>query len=193
MLKTISILIISLSFYSCNETESKTETVEANNPNVDTIKDDKLFISELWSEYVEDDSVEIKLLLDLEKTSIVTEVELLGGAWIVSPLAEQYPYGKMELSLEENDFVSLDTKITQHPEATVVSDHNTDEPYGIIQNSAVIQQKIKLTSTNDFEVKGELFYLLEPICLPFRIDFILSSKNNELSIQTQEVFAMPTN
>jgi len=185
------LLLFGFLLTSCGEGDSSEQNSELDNEIIDSVDHSTLFMSDIWSADIEDDSVLIQLSINQKDKSIDCKLDLFGGAWIVSPLATDYPYGKMELSLEENEFASLSLDIQQTPVAEIVSDHNVPEPYEIIRNSSLISQKVKIKSTEDFETKGSLFYLLEPICLPYRIDFVLKSKQGELFIDQEQVRALP--
>ena len=147
-----------------------------------------------WNGDQTDDSVNVQLSIDHseEKVLIETNVELFGDAWIVSPLAKDYPWGKMSLSIEENEFIELDDKVFQSPEAVLMSDENTEDPYELITGLSTITQELTIKKLEDFEIEGVLFYVLEPICQPFQIEFRLISTSGEVSIGKSELVAIPT-
>jgi hypothetical protein len=188
MLKNRLIILASIALISaCNQNDRDIEQLsEEETESTDTLDPYQNYD---WNNSQDDDSAQVQISIDNQK--IALDILLFGDSWIVSPLADNYPYGKMEIRLEENVNCKLGERITQIPQE-LRTDLDLDEPYTIIKEKATITQELIINDVNDFEVEGSVIYVLEPICDIFKIEFTIKSIDSEISLIQKEVIANAT-
>lgn len=133
-----------------------------------------------------DDSVHVELRLEELSNSefnFQIEMDLFGDSWIVSPLDYDYPYGSLQIEYDKNEHIELVQQIVQSPESKFIDDPNADELYKVISGKTTLEQRIRIVSEEDFIVHGNVFFVLEPICNPYQIDFEFIQESGNLSIE----------
>jgi|GEM_PF-2330376 len=135
------------------------------------------------------DSIQVKLQvkqIENDYFNFLIKMNMFGDSWIVSPLEKEYPYGEMTIDFDKNDhFVLLDS-INETPNSIYKSDPLWKNEYKIIKGETDLKQKIRLLSITDFEVTGHIFFMLEPICKPYEIEFEISNKSGKITVKQME-------
>ncbi len=138
---------------------------------------------------ISDDSIQVKLLIkqiDNEYFNFLIKMNLFGDSWIVSPLEKDYPYGEMTIDFDKNDHFVLLNSINETPNSIYKSDTLWKDEYKVINGETDLKQEMRLLSNNDFEVIGHIFFMLEPICKPYEIEFKISNKAGKITVQQME-------
>jgi len=135
------------------------------------------------------DSIQVKLQIkqiDTEYFIFLIKMNMFGDSWVISPLEKEYPYGEMTIDFDKNDnFVLLDS-INEIPNSIYKSDPLWKKEYKVIKGETDLKQKIRLLSNTDFEVSGHIFFMLEPICKPYDIEFKISNKSGKTTVKQTE-------
>lgn len=181
-----SILLPTFLFFISCETEEPVgiESESKDSMLSDDQIDESLIIN--LNQETEDDSIRVNLniqKLNENEFNFQIEMQLFGESWIVSPLEEEYPYGCMQIEFDENEKLKLIDAISEKPESKFLSDSNWDKPYRVISDKIVLEQKLKINSEEDIMVKGNIFFVLEPICNPYQIDFALIYESGNLLVE----------
>jgi len=142
-----------------------------------------------------DDSAQIDLSinkLDDDIFELQIDMNLFGETWIVSPLAEDYPFGRTKVEFSEhndleNNFVIFSDSIYENSLSELMTAKNFNKPYGVVNQRTELRQAFKLNSNQDFELRGQLFYILEPICTPNEILFKIVKSGDTVSIVRTDV------
>ena len=135
-----------------------------------------------------DDSVDVQLqIAKVENTDFNLSIimKMYGESWIVSPLEKNYPYGNMSISLNKNEYFKAEGKIIENPMSTLLKNKGWDMPYKVVNGDITFTQKFHLASNEDFEVDGEIFFVLEPICKANQMNFKVMNKSGHLSVELQ--------
>jgi hypothetical protein len=186
MPKFISIISILFFFcFSCESNSLNTETAQEVVQETESQDTLEVVNSALWknSDY-SDDSMHMDLSITQKEGDIdlILDIKLFGNSWIVSPQAENYPYGKMDIKLEKNIFCELETGVIENPQSKVVQDFEFEEGYQIIKDDTRLSQGINLKTKEDFKVQGTIFLVLEPVCELNEIHFLIVSNSGKISV-----------
>ena len=186
----ILVLFISFLLFSCAE--------EAPSPNPkDVLENQESIDAEepvTLSNGTEDDSVHWNLLLEeLTKTesNLIVDLELFGKSWIVSPTEKEYPYGCMKIELDSNENIRTIGNIQETPTSEPLRPGTWDESFKVISGKTTLKQKIEVLSKDDFVAKGNIFFVLEPVCNPYEIDFKIIQESGQLKLETTPMYLAP--
>jgi hypothetical protein len=170
------ILILTLgSFIACNDKAAD----EGQAVNSDTLQ-----IAE--EDVMADDSIHVELQLEKVNAAsfnLLIHMNLFGDSWIVSPLEKAYPFGEMTIEFDQNDHFVLIDSIIENPNAVYRNDPNWEAQYRVISGKTTLSQKIQLISKEDFDITGQIFFILEPICKPNGLYFKITQKDKKLTVQ----------
>jgi hypothetical protein len=186
----ISIFLLTLLlFNSCEYGESEAIEPELKDSIVPNPPIDGDMILNLNQE-TSDDSIQVNF--DIQKINqnefnFQLEMQLYGESWIVSPLEKEFPYGCMRIEFDENEKLITIDQISEKPESKFLNDSNWDKPYRVISGATTLNQKMKIISKDDFTVKGNVFFVLEPICDLYQIDFQLFWESGNLRVEETPV------
>ena len=133
-----------------------------------------------------DDSIHV--ILNVQKINesefnFQIEMQLFGESWVLSPLEKEFPYGCMEIEFDQNEKLELIDPISENPESKYLNDSNWQKPYRVISDEVVLEQKLKINSKEDFTLEGYIFFVLEPICNPYRMEFALFYESGNLRVE----------
>ena len=132
-----------------------------------------------------DDSVRIDLSIEkinLTTYNLVINLKLFGDSWIVSPLAYDYPYGHLRIDLELKNHLTKVDSLLENPKSVEFYDESYEGSYPLIKEKVTLTQKLKIKTRDDFKVHGLVFFVLEPICTPYELTFILNYQNGEMKV-----------
>lgn len=180
MMLKISILAILLPIVfgvSCANNENETA--------VDDIVQLEDTVSLLNQAETSDEPFDIALQIDKIDDDVYVlaiTMEIDSGSWVVSPLAYNYPYGKMDISITDKGHLVKEDSLLEIPESKEVFDPVFEESYKLIEEKTIFTQKLKVLTQDDFEVSGLIWFVLEPICDPYEVAFIISYKSGEMEI-----------
>lgn len=135
---------------------------------------------------IADDSVKLNLQInqiDQNHFDLEIGIKLYGGTWIVSPLETGFPYSETIIEFETQDHVAILDAIIEQPISQVEYDPTLEKSYRRIKSETTLKQNIKIISDIPFEVKGRLFFILEPICTPNEMYFKLVHNEGHLGVE----------
>ena len=136
-----------------------------------------------------DDSVQVDYQIekiDADNFNLLIHFNLFGSTWIVSPLELDYPYGVMVFEIPKNKHFSLVDSMIENPISVIKNDTNWNKPYKVISEKATLTQKLKLTSKENFEISGSLFFMLEPICSAITLNFTIINDDGTLKVKKSD-------
>ncbi len=127
------------------------------------------------------------LSLDIEKNvadySLVVDLKLKPGDYVISPFSKDGFYGQVDISLSESDQLSKGKSLLEIPKSTAEFDPIISQAVNFVRQSTIYKQELKLISSEDFEVPGKIWFLLEPICIPYQVDFLITHQSGVLTIK----------
>lgn len=177
------LFLFSILFVACQSNEN-VKTLETNIPNDSMAIEVDSFYS--YHHETINDSIKVELAIEMneeKEPNLVIEMQLFGDSWIATTEDENFPYGSLQLKLEEQSNVSFHDTLNFTPKLKYMVDPNWDEPYRVITEHTILSQPLKINSSSEFRVKGSLFFVLEPICTPNEIIFeLIQDKEGRISV-----------
>ncbi len=114
--------------------------------------------------------------------SLLVHLILNNGSYVVSPFSKDSIYGQVELVLHKNEFIELSNEISESPITKEEFDPILELHVRFVRTNTRYQQDLKIKTTDDFQSTGHFWLLLEPQCVPYKIDYVLSQKEGVLEI-----------
>ena len=125
---------------------------------------------------------EVEFSLD-ENNSIVATITPGEGAYFASPESRAVLNGYAQLEIEENDFIHVDDGFVESPVSEKVYDSYSQGYINWVYERTSYTYGSCRKVEEDFEVGGMISFVIEPECSRYEVNFILSNKDTELSIE----------
>ncbi len=114
------------------------------------------------------------------------------GSFVISPYSKDDFYMPFDLSFDESDhFVKVDS-LREIPKTFEEFDTIIQKQVRFVRGNTIYKQKIKLQTKEDFEVTGRVEFLLEPICIPYIVDFVISQNEGVMKIKKTKTRTHPS-
>lgn len=117
------------------------------------------------------------------EVALIAYIELNNGSYVISPFSKDTIYGHVNLSLKESELITLVGAVSESPISKEEYDPILETQVKFVRTNTRYKQEIKLETKNDFELGGAFWFLLEPECVPYKIDFLLKQKSGRLSVE----------
>ena len=124
--------------------------------------------------------------LESEDYLLSAKIDFIDSSYVVSPFSEDTIFGKFVVSIEENSNILLESSISELPNSIEEFDPIINQPVRFIRENTTFKKKLKVLSKDDFQVTGEIWFVLEPRCIPEEIKFTISSNSGLLKIEKNE-------
>ncbi|MFK7775622.1 MAG: M56 family metallopeptidase [Saprospiraceae bacterium] len=121
--------------------------------------------------------------LNTKEYNLAVTMELNDGAYIVSPFSKDSTYGHFYFTLPNNEYLVSDNQLLETPNSVEEFDPIIEAPVRFVRVNTTYQKKLKLTEKGDFEITGLVEFLLEPVCIPYDVEFKISYKNGEMKVE----------
>jgi hypothetical protein len=102
------------------------------------------------------------------------DLELADSSWIVSPFSEDDFYMPFTLTIEESDDVKLAGTLKERPPSIQEFDEIIEKEVSLVTGNTIFSHKLEVTATEAFKVKGKIEFMLEPLCVPYTVEFVIS-------------------
>lgn len=107
------------------------------------------------------------------------------GSYVVSPNDTHNMKGRFQLSIEDNPFVQLAGLTTEWPSPARIIEPFDHLDISVAKLPTIYRQSLKIESSENFTVKGEASFVLEPSCIFYRLEFELSQSQGVLELKCQ--------
>jgi hypothetical protein len=178
MKKTFTLLVL-LVFMACTSENQPADQTQEKQP---AEKVQKLIIDE---DEVTDEpfgiEFQIKPIRDNE-FELAVSIILDSGSYVVSSSSEDNFYGHFEISINPSDHLILDHTVSESPNSIEEFDPILKRNVKFVRVNTTFKQQLMVTSQNDFEDSGSVWFMLEPICIPYNVGFSISSDQGELKV-----------
>jgi len=183
----IFFLFLLLGFFSCNDSAPK-DVKEINGSGVETKFN---FIKDLKK-----DESPFNLDFSLEqKTStsatLVMTLSLDSGDYVTSPASVQEFFGAFTLEFKDSTKISMKGDLIEFPPPVDLFFSFDDRPVKSYVNTTILSHSIEMIEDGDFEALGTVFFVLEPICYPYEISFVVSRALGDLSVKRLSIEGGP--
>lgn len=110
-------------------------------------------------------------------------LKLQKGSYVISPHSRDTIYGHITLSLDDNSFLEKKGDMKESPMSTKEFDPIIKGDVHFIREDTKFEQSYLLKNAEDFKVKGNLWFVLEPECAPYDNHFEIIKKDGNVSIK----------
>ena len=117
------------------------------------------------------------------KSYLVTTIELGADSYVVSPYSEDTIYGHFEVSIEETNHLIMDKTPLEIPSSVMEFDPILESQVRFVRENTTYKQQLKVSAKEDFEVSGAVWFVLEPSCKPYKVKFVISSHDGEITVE----------
>lgn len=121
--------------------------------------------------------------LENNEYNLMATIILDKGSYIISPFSTDSTYGHFYFNVEKSDYLVTDNQLIETPNSVEEFDPIIEAPVRFVRVNTAYRQKLKLTKEEDFEVTGLVEFLLEPICVPYDVEFKISYKNGTMKVE----------
>lgn len=167
----LAFLLVILSI-SCTSKNLESEQTSAPAKNVDFELLEQPFYISLDLTLLEEDLYEISATIELEK-----------GSYVVSPFSKDTIFGHFDISIKDNEYLNFEGMLEETPNAVEEFDKVINMPVKLVRGKTCYKQRVRLSNQNDFEVAGMIWFVLEPRCIPYDVEFAISHHSGNLKIQ----------
>ena len=115
-------------------------------------------------------------------------IELDSGSYIISPFSKDSTYLHFSIAMEDNRYLIADETLLEIPSSVEEFDPILNEPVKFVRVNTTYKQQIKVLSQENFQVAGLIEFLVEPSCIPYDIEFVLSSQVGKLNVKKTKTF-----
>jgi len=126
-----------------------------------------------------------KLGLDIEYDQdepwLNMDLELSDSSWTASPFSTDAFYLPFYVVLEESEYIKLTGTIYEIPPSLTEFDSWIEKEIQLIRAPTVISYRLDVSKLKDVVVKGKIELMIEPSCVPYTIDFVISRNDGILS------------
>ncbi len=91
--------------------------------------------------------------------------------WVVSMHSTDSMFGKVDVRFLDLPLLMPAGELTERPESTWEVEHFSQLDIRVLRQDTEMRLPMRATSSRDFEAKGQVFFVLEPLCMPFEVDF----------------------
>lgn len=129
-----------------------------------------------------------KLTLDIQQSidnnlDLIVNIEVEAGAFFASPFDNDHLRGHFKISLGEEKNLSMTDLLTETPVSKAVIDQYSNRPTRWVKENTTYVQTLKLNTDKDFEVFGNIKFVIELQCTLEEISFKITKKDGKVSIE----------
>ncbi len=118
-----------------------------------------------------------------ENNAIVATITPGEGAFFASPESKESLKGYAQLQLEENDFIHTDGSYIESPVSRKSFDPFSQGYINWVYEKTSYTYGTCRKVEEDFEVAGNMCFVIEPECNRYEVGFLLKNTNGKLTIQ----------
>ena len=110
--------------------------------------------------------------------TLVMELDLFQEEdWVVSTHSTDSTFGKVNVRFLDLPLLMPAGELTERPESTWEVEHFSQLDIRVLRQDTEMRLPMRATSSRDFEAKGHVFFVLEPLCMPFEVDFTVGRQD----------------
>lgn len=110
---------------------------------------------------------------------LVFDLDLGPGDWVVSSHSTDSMFGKFSLRFQEPQAIQLIGSIEEFPPSAWEVEHFSQLDIKVIRQDTRLVQRVSIDQAHQGELQGEVFFVLEPLCMPFRTSFLLQKSTED--------------
>lgn len=109
--------------------------------------------------------------------TLVLDLDLFQAEdWVVSTHSTDSMFGKVDVRFLDLPLLMPAGVLTERPESTWEVEHFSQLDIRVLRQDTQMRLPVRSTSDRDFEARGQVFFVLEPLCMPFEVDFMVGRR-----------------
>ncbi len=118
-----------------------------------------------------------------DQYDLIVTIELENGNYVISPYSEDETYGHFEISFAEtSNFILLD-QLLEIPNSVEEFDPVLKRQVKFVRETTSYTQRIRLASQDNFVVSGLIEFVLEPSCVPYDVEFVITYHSEKMNVK----------
>lgn len=114
-----------------------------------------------------------------EEHDLVFDLDLGPGDWVVSSHSTDSMFGKFSLRFQEPTAIKLIGSMEEAPPSAWEVEHFSQLDIKVIRTDTRLVQRVAIDSGRQGDLHGEVFFVLEPLCMPFRTSVLLRKSTED--------------
>ena len=114
-----------------------------------------------------------------EEHDLVFDLDLGPGDWVVSTHFTDSMFGKFSLRFQEPQAIQLIGSIEEFPPSAYEVEHFSQLDIKVIRQDTRLVQRVAINKAHQGELNGVVFFVLEPLCMPFRTSVLLRKSTED--------------
>lgn len=114
---------------------------------------------------------------------LATTIELSDSSYVISPYSQDNVYGHINISLRDHRNLIVGESLQEIPNSVEEYDPILEEPVRFVRENTTYQQALQIVKDEDFDISGSVWFVLEPSCVPYEVEFIISYHAGEMTIE----------
>ena len=107
------------------------------------------------------------------------DLDLGPGDWVVSSHSTDSMFGKFSLRFQEPQAIQLIGSMEEFPPSAWEVEHFSQLDIKVIRQDTRLVQRVAIDQAHQGNLNGEVFFVLEPLCMPFRTSVLLRKSTEE--------------
>lgn len=120
-------------------------------------------------------SVDVEPRDNADEVNLILDLELREGDWVVSSMSTDSMFGKVQLRFSDPDAVALMGPMQESPDSQWEIERFSQLKVKVIHERTRMVQPIRFSAALEPQeaIVGEVFFVVEPLCMPFETTFAL--------------------
>ena len=114
-----------------------------------------------------------------EEHDLVFDLDLGPGDWVVSSHSTDSMFGKFSLRFQEPQAIQLMGSMEEFPPSAWEVEHFSQLDIKVIRQDTRLVQRVSIDQAHQGELNGVVFFVLEPLCMPFRTSVLLRKSTED--------------
>ena len=114
-----------------------------------------------------------------EEHDLVFNLDLGPGHWVVSSHSTDSMFGKFSLRFQELQAIQLIGSMEEFPPSAWEVEHFSQLDIKVIRQDTRLVQRVSIDQAHQGELNGVVFFVLEPLCMPFRTSVLLRKSTED--------------
>lgn len=114
-----------------------------------------------------------------EEHDLVFDLDLGPGDWVVSSHSTDSMYGKFSLRFQEPTAIELIGSMEEVPPSVWEVEHFSQLDIKAIRKDTRLRQRVAIDPSRQGDLHGEVFFVLEPLCMPFKTSVLLRKSTED--------------
>jgi hypothetical protein len=118
---------------------------------------------------------------------LVAHLSFNAGSYVVSPADTLSILSPFQLDFGDGAPIELTRAMTEFPGYQNLYEPALASDMRILRSPTLFTQPFKVNASGDFVASGQAFFVLEPSCVPYALDFTLTQRDGLLALEAGEI------